>query len=91
MIVFFVLSGLVIAHSVRAGNYSLRDYTIARAARILPVSLFAVAFSTTIFLVLSRQGLSPLVAPDLNNEISLAAILLPALFLSESGDGVGPL
>ncbi|MBX7495373.1 acyltransferase [Qipengyuania sp. 6B39] len=91
VIVFFVLSGLVIAHSVRAGNYSLRDYTIARAARILPVSLFAVAFSTAIFLVLSRQGLSPLVAPDLNNEFSLAAILLPALFLSESGDGVGPL
>ena len=91
VIVFFVLSGLVIAHSVNAGNYTLRDYAIARAARIVPVSLFAVAFSTAIYLALASRGLTPLVAPDLYNQFSLEAVLLPVLFLSESGDGVGPL
>lgn len=91
VIVFFVLSGLVIAHSVRSGNYTLRDYTIARAARIVPVSLFAVAFSTAIYLLLASRGLFPLVAPDLNNQFSLEAVVLPVLFLSESGDGAGPL
>lgn len=91
VIVFFVLSGLVIAHSVNAGNYTLRDYAIARAARIVPVSLFAVVFSTAIYLALSSRGLTPLVAPDLYNQLSLEAVLLPVLFLSESGDGVGPL
>jgi peptidoglycan/LPS O-acetylase OafA/YrhL len=36
VIVFWVLSGYVIAHSVQ-GNPSLRDYTVARAARIYSV------------------------------------------------------
>ena len=91
VIVFFVLSGLVIAHSVRRGDYTLRDYAIARAARILPVAVFAVAFSTAIYLALSSRGLTPLIAPEIYSEFSLEAVVLPILFLSESGDGVGPL
>lgn len=45
VIVFFVLSGLVIATSVTARRSSLARYTIARVSRILPVAVPALLFA----------------------------------------------
>lgn len=45
VIVFFVLSGLVIADSATRRPTTLRDYALARTARILPVALPAVLLS----------------------------------------------
>lgn len=50
VIVFFVLSGLLIAHSAERAT-SLRSYTIARVSRILPVSVGAVAVSVIVGLL----------------------------------------
>ncbi len=90
VIVFFVLSGLVIAHSVQTRSSTLSDYVIARAARILPVSLSALVFGTLIYLLVSSQGLLPALFPQPYDELSLAALLLPTVFLSESVPGGGP-
>jgi peptidoglycan/LPS O-acetylase OafA/YrhL len=45
VIVFFVLSGLVITDSAMRRRTSLRDYAIARTARIVPVAVPAVLLS----------------------------------------------
>ncbi len=90
VIVFFVLSGLVIAHSVQKGGYTLGEYAIARAARIVPVSLFAIGLAAVIYLAVTARGLVPALAPSPYDEFSLAALVMPALFLSESTGGVGP-
>ncbi|QYJ06612.1 acyltransferase family protein [Qipengyuania flava] len=90
VIVFFVLSGLVIAHSVSSRSYTLKDYAIARASRIVPVAFFAIGFGTLIFAALSARGLAPAIVTWPYDELSLSSVLLPAVFLSESGDGVGP-
>lgn len=49
VIVFFVLSGLVITDSALRRRTSLRDYAIARTARIVPVALPAVLLSALAF------------------------------------------
>lgn len=90
VIVFFVLSGLVIVHSVEARSTTLGEYAIARAARILPVSLAALAFGTLVFIVVSAQGLAPTLTPEPYDRLTLTALLLPVVFLSESWHGVGP-
>jgi peptidoglycan/LPS O-acetylase OafA/YrhL len=50
VIVFFVLSGLLIAHSAERAP-SLRAYAIARVSRIVPVALGAVAVSVAVGLL----------------------------------------
>ena len=90
VLVFFVLSGLVIAHSVEGGRYNLREYAIARAARIMPVALFAVAFGSILFFVLTSNGFQPQASGEVPDRLTAASIVMPLLFLSESGDGVGP-
>ncbi|WPZ05185.1 acyltransferase [Blastomonas marina] len=85
VIVFFVLSGLVIAHSVHARPGTLKDYAIARAARILPVSLTALAFGALLYMAVSAQGLVPSEAPAPYDDLTASSLLLPAIFLSESG------
>jgi peptidoglycan/LPS O-acetylase OafA/YrhL len=79
VLIFFVLSGLVIANSARKASSSLTDYAIARAARILPVALPAILFSVGVeWYVTSGQmhGLAPWQW--------LRNTLFSALFLSES-------
>ena len=86
VIVFFVLSGLVIAHSVQQQNSDLAQYAIARIARILPVALFAIAMSAALFTWTRLAGLDPgMPAPF--NSLSWQTTLLLALFLSESALG----
>ncbi|MDR3450384.1 MAG: acyltransferase [Alphaproteobacteria bacterium] len=53
VVVFFILSGFLVGGSVvnamRAGRFNLRDYLIARFARIYPVLLPALAVTALIF------------------------------------------
>jgi peptidoglycan/LPS O-acetylase OafA/YrhL len=63
VIVFFVLSGLLIAHSA-ARAPSLRSYAIARVSRILPVSVGAVAISLAVGLVDAGLNAPTLFAAD---------------------------
>lgn len=89
VVVFFVLSGLVIAASAQRRRSTLTQYAIARAARILPVSLSALAFSTAAFLIATGLGGSAM-HTDTYGDLSLRGTLLPLLFLSESAWGAGP-
>jgi len=84
VMVFFVLSGLVIAHSVQVRPVTAGEYAAARIARIVPMAVVAVAFSLVISLYGTWIGISfsePAPSP--------ANVLLPLLFLSESAFGRG--
>lgn len=63
VIVFFVLSGLLIAHSAERSP-SLRSYAIARVSRIVPVSVGAVAVSLAVGWVDTRLNAAPLFPVD---------------------------
>ncbi|MEP7221410.1 MAG: acyltransferase [Novosphingobium sp.] len=90
VVVFFVLSGLVIMTSAQRRHGKLRNYALARAARIVPAALIAIAFSTAAFLLARAIG-APLLHYDQWGELSLRAIVSPMLFMSESPIGSGPL
>lgn len=78
---FFVLSGLVIADSALRRKSDLRDYAIARAARILPVAVPTVVFSALVY-VLVKQLDGPFV-PGFAAE-GVRATLTSFVFMSES-------
>lgn len=78
---FFVLSGLVIADSALRRRSSLRDYAIARAARILPVAVPTVLLSAVVY-VLVKQLDGPL--PDGFAAEGIRAILTSLVFMNES-------
>lgn len=90
VVVFFVLSGLVITASVQRRHGTLKDYAIARAARIIPAAWIAIAFGSAAFLTAWSIG-APLLHYDRWGELSVKATALPALFLSEGPMGTGPL
>lgn len=89
VVVFFVLSGLVIASSVDRRPQTLRDFALARASRILPVSLPALAFATLAFVVATGLGAPPLHA-DHYGVLTWRGALTPLLFLDQSAVGSGP-
>ena len=89
VVVFFVLSGLVIAASAQQRRSTLTQFAIARAARILPVSLAALAFATGMFIIVTALGGSAM-HTDTYGDLSLRGTVLPLLFLSESSWGAGP-
>ncbi len=89
VVVFFVLSGLVIAASAARRRSTLGAFAIARAARILPVSVAALIFSTMAYLVTAALG-GPAMHNDTYGQLSLGGTVLPLLFLSESTWGAGP-
>lgn len=88
VVVFFVLSGLVIANSTLGRGTGARDYVIARAARIVPVAVFAVGFSLAAFLTARQLGLAESMLPPYDRT-DAATVLLPLLFLNESAIGQG--
>lgn len=90
VIVFFVLSGLVISSSVGDGRATLSSYAIARAARILPVSLPALAFALGAYLLAQYNGTPPPINPPAYDILTLRSFILPPLFLSENSFGLGP-
>lgn len=80
VVVFFVLSGLVIATSVDGRTMTLRDYAIARASRILPVALPAVVLSV----VLAAIGNQLMPPTDGLPPLRPQQTALATVFLSES-------
>lgn len=89
VVVFFVLSGLVITTSVQQRPTTFTHYAIARAARILPVSISAMAFATLAFIVVTAMGGSAQ-HTDTYGMLSWQGTVLPLAFLSESPWGEGP-
>lgn len=89
VVVFFVLSGLVIANSVYQGQGTLADYAVARVARIMPVALFAVVFSALAWAVGNAFDLDVIEVPRRFLDPSIGAVLLPLVFLSETEWGTG--
>lgn len=87
VVVFFVLSGLVIATSVERKRMTLPDYVIARCARILPVALFAMVFTLTAFAIAVKLAPQSVAVRDFDH--LTARILLPLFFLGESHVGLG--
>jgi peptidoglycan/LPS O-acetylase OafA/YrhL len=85
VIVFFVLSGLLIAHSAERAP-SLRLYAIARVSRIVPVSLGAVVVSVAVGLLDASLASPPLFAADATAG-DVTRGLAALLFL---GEGYGP-
>lgn len=84
VMVFFVLSGVVIAHSVKSRPTGASDYAAARIARILPLTVVAVVFSLATALYGAMVGIEyaeP--GPTPTN------VALPLFFLSESAVGSG--
>lgn len=81
VIVFFVLSGLVITDSALNRRQSLRDYGIARAARIVPVAVPAVLISAlSIAAMTALEGPLP---PDFAAD-GLRSVLTSLTFMNES-------
>lgn len=89
VVVFFVLSGLVITASVIRRPTTFTRYAIARAARILPVSVVAMAFATLAFVVVTALGGSAQ-HTDTYGQLSWRGTILPLVFMSESAWGAGP-
>jgi len=89
VVVFFVLSGLVITTSVQQRQTNFTRFAIARAARILPVSVAAMAFSTLAFVIVTTMGGSAQ-HTDTYGVLSWQGTILPLFFLSESPWGAGP-
>jgi peptidoglycan/LPS O-acetylase OafA/YrhL len=88
VVVFFVLSGLVIAASVdrakAAGReQTLASYTLARAARILPVALPALAISLAVMLIDVAIDPTPIFGEDAHG-VPAREWLFALTFLSES-------
>ena len=84
VLIFFVLSGLVISHSVRSRPQDLRTYAIARAARILPVSAFALVLGYVLFTIARAEGLEAGHEHPHARSADLTTLLLPVFFLSGS-------
>lgn len=90
VILFFVLSGLVIANSTKNRTLSASDYAIARITRIVPVAILAIAAGIIAQLIVTRFGApDPTRAPELDR-ISARTVLTPMFFLSESWFGAEP-
>ncbi len=89
VVVFFVLSGLVITASIVRRPTTFTHFAIARIARILPVSIAALAFATLAFVAVTALGGSAQ-HTDTYGQLSWRGTILPLLFMSESMWGAGP-
>ncbi|MFM5916620.1 MAG: acyltransferase family protein [Novosphingobium sp.] len=90
VIVFFVLSGFVIANTAQARETDLAKFAVARFSRILPVAWPALLLGTAVWAFNRALG-----GPDIPQEPgyqtgSLASLLYPLMFLSELPQASGP-
>jgi peptidoglycan/LPS O-acetylase OafA/YrhL len=83
VVVFFVLSGMVIAASVDRDRKTLSHFAIARASRILPVAYAAIAVSLVVALLDVALRGDPIFIEDLR-WADPCELLRALLFLSES-------
>ena len=87
VVVFFVLSGMVIASSADRDCMDGRRYVAARVARIVPVAWAALAISYGIALYGQSQGLPPKSVGMDPGGVSLVRALRAAIFLDQSWTG----
>lgn len=83
VLIFFVVSGLVIAASVEGGRTTLTDYAVARFSRILPVALPALVFAALVTTIDAAHAGGPLFAEDAGG-VKAQDLLLSLAFLSET-------
>jgi peptidoglycan/LPS O-acetylase OafA/YrhL len=76
VVVFFVLSGYVIAHATMRPNVTASTYIIHRLARIVPVAWLALLLAVPLALVL---------VPNVDLNETLRSTALNALFIAQSG------
>ncbi len=80
VLIFFVLSGLVIATSADKPGSTLGSYAMARAARLLPVALPAVAISAAVDWHVTSGQLGGLGVWEWLRDTALAPVFLSASF-----------
>jgi len=90
VVVFFVLSGLVIASSTMQRQSTLADYAIDRATRIVPVALLGILAGLASYAVWLWFGTAPIYQPPAYASVSAASLLLPVIFMSECNGCSGP-
>ncbi|MFT4026086.1 MAG: acyltransferase [Novosphingobium sp.] len=83
VVVFFVLSGMVIAASVDRNRKTLGDFALARISRIVPVALAAIGVSLAVAALDAALPGTPVHIEDLQ-WADLGETALAASFLSES-------
>lgn len=88
VLVFFVLSGLMIQQSASRDGTTVQSFAVARLARILPVSTFAMLWSVGMFVCLGRMV--PEASLPTQSELTPRSVLLPLLFASERLGGLEP-
>lgn len=88
VILFFVLSGLSIGTTARRPGATLGDYALARATRVLPVAVFAIALGSLLFYLRHDASPIPLDAPW--QTLNWWSVITPLLFLTETPWGVNP-
>lgn len=88
VILFFVLSGLSIGSAARRPGVRLGSYALARATRILPVAVFAVALGSLAYYL--RHDASPIGLDAPWQALNWQSVVIPLLFLSEQPWGVTP-
>lgn len=84
VVVFFVLSGLVIAASADREGMDARRYAAARIARIVPVAWASLAFAYAAAVYCQSNGMTLRPVGMDPGEVSLLRTLRAALFLDES-------
>ncbi len=90
VIVFFVLSGLLIRQSACRESMTLAAFAKARAIRILPVSIVALLFSTTVAFALQPLAKHDPYLPPFDTA-TVKELLVASLFLNERSAGFEPI
>ena len=84
VVIFFVLSGVVIASTAHRPGETLRTYSVARLSRLYSVVIPALIFSYVVKGAVAIYAGGPLLQEFRSVDLSLQNIFLPPLFLSVS-------
>lgn len=87
VVIFFVLSGLVIAHSAARPGAAVGKYAAARVARILPVAWPALALSWMAAVYCQARGFPPAPVETDPGTISILRTIRAGLFIDEGYGG----
>lgn len=90
VIVFFVLSGLVIAQATLSRPTTMRDYAIARVTRILPVAVPAALFGIAAIALAWSLGFDEFVRPVAVERLDGHGVPYPLLIIGQLSSGYGP-
>jgi peptidoglycan/LPS O-acetylase OafA/YrhL len=81
VVLFFVLSGFVIAHTTSGGTRSAKEYAVARLSRLY--SVFLPAIGITIVCALLVRALTPSIYEQYNQSNVVARYLISVIFCNE--------